>query len=91
MSAVVKVHRKGLVVLPKALREKVGIKEGMLLLCETRDGEIILKPLDLWERVWKSAKGSAEEVEMELDLDEVAREERVSSWGQKQKQKQKQK
>ena len=51
---VVKVYRKGIVVLPKSVRERAGIREGMLLTVEVRDGEVVLRPLDLWERVWSS-------------------------------------
>jgi AbrB family looped-hinge helix DNA binding protein len=77
---VVKVYRKGIVVLPKSVRERAGIREGMLLTVEVRDGEVVLRPLDLWERVWGSGKGSAEEVERELDEEEEAREERLNLW-----------
>jgi AbrB family looped-hinge helix DNA binding protein len=77
---VVKVYRKGIVVLPKSVRERAGIREGMLLTVEVRDGEVVLRPLDLWERVWGSGKGSAEEVERELDDEEEAREERLDLW-----------
>jgi len=80
MSAVVKVYRKGIVALPKGVREKAGIKEGSLLLVEVRNGEIVLRPLDLWDRVWKSSRGSAEEVERELDEEERNREKRVDGW-----------
>mgnify|MGYP000129575241 CR=1 FL=1 len=73
--SVVKVYRKGIVVLPKEIREKAGIREGMLLLAEAVEGKVILRPLDLWERVWGCGRGlgSAEEVERELD-EEAARE-----------------
>jgi len=77
---VVKVYRKGIVVLPKSVRERAGIREGMLLTVEVRDGEVVLRPLDLWKRVWGSGKGSAEEVERELDEEEEAREERLDLW-----------
>jgi hypothetical protein len=52
----------------------------MLLLIEAKEGRLVLRPLDLWERVWGSGKGSAEEIERELDEDERAREERLSKW-----------
>ena len=78
--SIVKVHKKGIVAIPKRIREKAGIKEGMLLLIEAREGELVLRPLDLWEKIWGSGEGSAEEVERELDEDERAREERLSRW-----------
>ncbi len=70
--SVVKVYRKGIIVLPKSVREKAGIEEGMLLKVHVEDGRIVLKPLDLWERVWGCGKGmgSAEEAELELDREE---------------------
>ena len=70
--SVVRVYRKGIIVLPKSVREKAGIEEGMLLEVLVDDGKIILKPLDLWDRVWGCGRGrgSAEEAERELDLEE---------------------
>jgi len=72
MNTVVKVYRKGIVVLPKNVRDALGIVEGTLLRVRVEDGRIILEPLDLWERVWGCAKGlgSAEEAELELDREE---------------------
>lgn len=75
---VVRVYRRGVIVLPKSVLERAGIREGMLLTVEVRDGEVVLRPLDLWERVWGSGKGSAEEVESELDEEEEAREKRLN-------------
>ncbi len=70
--AVVRVHRKGIIVLPKSIRERAGIEEGMLLEVSVEDGKIVLKPLDLWDRVWGCGRGrgSAEEAELELDREE---------------------
>ena len=70
--AVVRVHRKGVIVLPKSVREAAGIEEGMLLEVSVEDGRVVLKPLDLWDRVWGSGrgKGSVEEAELELDREE---------------------
>jgi len=79
--AVVKVYKKGVIALPKSVRERAGIREGMLLLAEVRDGKVVLSPLDLWERVWGCCRGSAEEAERELDEEEAAREaERDLPW-----------
>ena len=33
-------------------------------------GKLVLKPLDLWDRVWKSCMGSTEKAERELDREE---------------------
>jgi AbrB family looped-hinge helix DNA binding protein len=70
LALTVRVGKKGVIVLPKAVREALNIVEGSLLQVEVRDGEVILRPLDLWERVWGCCKGSAEEAEKELDEEE---------------------
>ena len=69
---VVKVYRKGIIVLPKSIREKAGIEEGMLLEVSAENGVIVLRRLDLWDRVWGCGRGrgSAEEAEQELDREE---------------------
>jgi len=67
----VRVGRKGVIVLPKRVREELNIVEGTILQLEVRDREIILRPLDLWERVWGCCRGSAEEAERELDEEET--------------------
>ncbi len=54
--------------LPKAVREELNIVEGSLLELEVKGREIILRPL--WERVWGCCRGSAEEAEKELDVEE---------------------
>lgn len=70
---VIKVHKKGVIVLPKSIREELGIDEGTLLEVTIEEGKIVLKPLDLWERVWGCGRGggSAEEAELELDREEL--------------------
>jgi AbrB family looped-hinge helix DNA binding protein len=67
---IVKVHKKGVVVIPKSIRDALGIVEGTLLEVRIEDNKIVLKPLDLWNRVWKCCSGSAEEAEEELDREE---------------------
>jgi AbrB family looped-hinge helix DNA binding protein len=67
---VIKVHKKGIIVLPKIVREALNIEEGTLLELRVEDGKILLEPLDLWERVWRCCSGSAEEAEKELDKEE---------------------
>ncbi|ABN69180.1 transcriptional regulator, AbrB family [Staphylothermus marinus F1] len=70
--SVVKVYKKGIIVLPKNIREKAGIEEGMLLKVSVENGKIVLKPLDLWEKVWGCCRGrgTAEKAELELDQEE---------------------
>jgi AbrB family looped-hinge helix DNA binding protein len=70
---VIKVHKKGIIVLPKIVREALNIEEGTLLELRVEDGKILLEPLDLWERVWRCCSGSAEEAEKELDKEEFWR------------------
>lgn len=75
---IVRVYKKGIIVLPKDVRRKANIREGMLLIVEANEGKVVLKPLDLWERVWGCGKGlgSAEEAENELDEEEALWEKR---------------
>ena len=70
MSLTIRVGRKGTIVLPKSVRESLGIAEGTLLELEVRGREIVLRPLDLWDKVWGCCRGSAEKAEKELDEEE---------------------
>lgn len=45
MRVVLKVHRKGIIVLPKDLREALGVGEGDRLLAELSGGRLVLRPL----------------------------------------------
>ncbi len=45
MRRVLKVRRKGLIILPKSLREKAGIREGEEVLAEVVDDTIVLRSL----------------------------------------------
>ncbi|WP_048052630.1 AbrB/MazE/SpoVT family DNA-binding domain-containing protein [Saccharolobus islandicus] len=38
-------RKKGIIILPKDAREKLGIKENDILLGEIKDGELVLRPL----------------------------------------------
>lgn len=47
MSAhITKVQRKGIIVIPKALREEVGLKEGDIVIAKAVKGKIIIEPLE---------------------------------------------
>jgi bifunctional DNA-binding transcriptional regulator/antitoxin component of YhaV-PrlF toxin-antitoxin module len=46
--------------LPRNIRERLKIEEGALLEVYVENGKLVLKPLDLWDRVWKCCRGSAE-------------------------------
>ena len=67
---IIKVHKRGIIVIPKRIREMFSIDEGTLLELRVENGKILLEPLDLWGRVWKCCQGSAEEAEKELDREE---------------------
>ena len=66
----IKVYKKGIIALPKNVRERLKIDEGTLLEVYVEGEKLVLKPLDLWDRVWKCCRGSAEEAERELDREE---------------------
>mgnify|MGYP001772584201 FL=1 len=70
MEAVTKVNKKGIVVIPKGIREEIGLKEGDTVKIRVEDGRIVIEKVDLWERVWDCCKGSTEEAESELDEEE---------------------
>jgi AbrB family looped-hinge helix DNA binding protein len=38
-------RKKGVLILPKVLRESVGVEEGDVLVAEVKDGAIVLRPL----------------------------------------------
>ena len=42
---VVRIRKKGVLVLPKALREHIGVEEGDELIAEAVGGSIVLRPL----------------------------------------------
>lgn len=66
--AVVKVGRKGVIVLPKAVRETLGLREGSLILLELEGGEITLRPLTP-RRV--SLRGRVSRIVREAKLEEL--------------------
>jgi len=41
----IKLRKKGVIILPKDVREKLGIKENDILLGEMKSGELVLRPL----------------------------------------------
>ena len=42
---VLRVRRKGVVILPKRLREALGVREGDEIVAEIREGAVVLRPL----------------------------------------------
>jgi AbrB family looped-hinge helix DNA binding protein len=49
LRVILKVRRKGVIVLPKALREEAGIEEESEVIAEAGSGAVVLKPLKLRE------------------------------------------
>ena len=64
----VRVGKRGVVVIPKEVREKLGITEGMFLELEIRGDEVVLKARDLWSELRRRGKG------LKVDLEEAERE-----------------
>ncbi|BCU68849.1 AbrB/MazE/SpoVT family DNA-binding domain-containing protein [Stygiolobus caldivivus] len=40
-----KLRKKGVVIIPKEIREKLGVSEDDILIADIKDGELILRPL----------------------------------------------
>ncbi|AWR99910.1 AbrB/MazE/SpoVT family DNA-binding domain-containing protein [Metallosphaera hakonensis] len=70
METEIKVNKKGIIVLPKAIREEIGLKEGDVVKVKVEGGKIIIEKINLWDKVWNCCKGSAEEAEKEIDEEE---------------------
>ncbi len=47
MSVISRVGRKGVIVIPKRMRESIGLKEGSHIVIELGEGEIIIRPFTL--------------------------------------------
>lgn len=69
MKARVKVYSKGIIVLPKEIRELAKIKEGDLLFVEVRGNEIVMRPIKP-KRV--SLRGKVQEIVKEVKEEEMA-------------------
>ena len=70
---IVVVRRKGVIVIPKAIRDALGIEEGDALRVSVEEGKIVLRKEGFWEKLFGSAKGlyNPEEAELELDQGET--------------------
>jgi len=66
------VRKRGVIVIPKTIREELGIEEGDTLRVSVKEGKIILSKESFWEKLFNTAKGlySPEEAELELDVGE---------------------
>ncbi len=73
LRARVRVGRRGVIVIPKSIRERLGIVEGMVLELSVEGDRIVIKTRDLWDELRKRGKGlrvDIEEAEREIDEDE---------------------
>jgi len=69
----VRVGKRGVIVIPKEVREKLGIEEGMILELDIEDDKIVLKTRDLWSELRKRGRRlrvDIDEAEKEVDEDE---------------------
>lgn len=73
-SDIVIVRRGGMIVIPKSIREALGIEEGDVLRVSVEGERIVLRKEGFWEKLFGSAKGlySPDEAELELDEGEPA-------------------
>ncbi len=63
--------KKGVIVVPKIIREKLGLKEGMVLELEVKGDELVLRARDLWAELRSREEGTKFDVDMfERELDE---------------------
>ncbi len=69
----VRVGKRGVIVIPKVIRERLGIEEGMTLELEVEDNKIILKVRDLWSELRE--RGKKLKVDLEKDEEEIEEEE----------------
>ncbi|MCE4603709.1 MAG: AbrB/MazE/SpoVT family DNA-binding domain-containing protein [Aeropyrum sp.] len=69
----VRVGRRGVIVIPKEVRERLGIEEGMVLELNVEEGKIVLRTRDLWSELRERGRRlsvNIDDAEKELDEDE---------------------
>ena len=71
----IRIGKRGVIVIPKDIREKMGLEEGSILDLQVEGDKIVLKAKDLWSelrRRGRKLKVNVEEAERELDeVDEL--------------------
>lgn len=68
----VRIGKRGVIVVPKIVRERLGLKEGMVLELEVKGDELILRARDLWAELGARGEGTEIDIEMfERELDEA--------------------
>ncbi|MEM0053703.1 MAG: AbrB/MazE/SpoVT family DNA-binding domain-containing protein [Nitrososphaeria archaeon] len=70
------VRKRGVIVLPKKVRDALKIEEGDILKVKVDGANVILSKEDLWNRLFGCAKGlyNPDDAEIELDKGEVIEE-----------------
>ena len=69
----IRVGKRGVIVIPKDIRERLGIEEGMVLELSVKGDVLVLRVRDLWSELrerGKKLKVDLEEAEREVDEDE---------------------
>jgi len=64
----VRVGKRGVIVIPKEIRERLGIEEGMFLELGVEGDKIVLKTRDLWRELRERGK------KLSVDLEKAERE-----------------
>ena len=64
----VRIGSRGVIVIPKDIRDRLGIIEGMFLELSVEDDKIILSARDLWSELRKRGK------QLKVDIDKAERE-----------------
>jgi len=75
MSILVRVGKRGTIVIPKKVRDRLGIKDGDVLTMRMENNRIIIEVVDLWSelrRRGRHIKIDADELERELDEEDEA-------------------
>jgi len=77
-----KVGPKGQAVIPKEIRDILGIKPGSEVIFETRAGEVVVKPLQKWSSVDELTRLIPGELKIreERDLKQIILSEALERW-----------
>jgi len=68
----VRVGKRGTIVIPKRVRERLGIEEGTVLELEVAEGTLTLKVRDLWTELRRRCRGVKFDIDaFERELDEA--------------------
>lgn len=70
------VRKRGVIILPKKIRDALKIGEGDILKIQVNGSSIVLSKEDLWSKLFGCAKGiyNPDDAEIELDRGEIVEE-----------------